>query len=329
MLRRICRKETLKLQRRSTLTMMALAWIHPGFTIADDDSPLNVNLQFKTWGGKQFWTDIRIQGDWRIQRNHYTHHCRILDNRNVRRAWGSFNQCQERFDALVADGTIRPYRKKIVVLLHGVIRTRNSLEPVGRYLKGRQAVDVLSWGYASTRQTITDHAEQFGELLSHFPEESEIYLVGHSLGNIVVRRYLKINQDDRIKRMVMLAPPNQGSSLARAVDDNVLFETLWGVSGKELANGFPELEAQLATPDFEFGIIAGKLDSQLVRNPLVKGPGDLVVSVEETKLRGAVDFRTVNSTHTRIMNQKETLEYVHRFLKNGYFQSPNTKQPIQ
>ena len=318
----------MKFTRRSTLALLALAYVHPGVSLADDDSPLNINLQLKTFGGKQFWTDIRIQNGWRIQRNHYTRHCRILDHRSIRQAWGSFNQCQQRFDEFVENGMIRPYKKKIIVLLHGVIRTRNSLDSLAQYLQDHNAADVISWGYASTRQTIQQHATKFGELLSHFPEDSDVYLVGHSMGNIIVRSYLKRQQDKRLKRMVMLAPPNKGSAFGRAVNDQFLFEALWGVSGQELGAGFKKLEEQLATPKFEFGIIAGQLESNLLRNPLLSGPSDLVVEVEETKLQGATDFRTVDSTHTRIMNQRETLQYVQRFLKSGYFETATTRNPI-
>ena len=123
----------------------------------------------------------------------------------------------------------------------------------------------------------------------------------------------------------MSAPPNQGSSFGRAVNDNILFESIWGISGQELANGFDDLELQLAAPDFEFGILAGVMTSNLVRNPLLDGPNDLVVTVEESKLAGIRDFRTVNSTHTRIMNQHETLQYVHRFLK---VVTLNRNQPV-
>ena len=137
--------------RRKTLATLALAFLHSNFAISNDESPLNINLQFKTLGGKQFWTDIRVQGDWRIQRNHYTNHCRVLDGKNVRRAWGSYDQCQERFDTLVQDGTIRPYKQKIIVLLHGVIRTKNSLEPLGKYLRDRQAADCLLYTSPSPR----------------------------------------------------------------------------------------------------------------------------------------------------------------------------------
>lgn len=317
------------LTRCSTLALMALAFALPHSSSGDENSPSNFNLPFKTFGGKQFWTDIRVQDGWRIQRNHYTEHCRILDDKNVRQSWGSFNQCQQRFNAFVEAGKIRPYKKKIFVLLHGVIRTRNSFDPLKHYLQDQNVADIICWGYASTRQSINQHADKFAALLSHFPKDAEIYLVGHSMGNVVVRRYLKTNSDKRIKRMVMLAPPNQGSAFGRAVNDHLIFEVLWGVSGQELGGELTKLVEQLETPNFEFGIIAGKLEMNLIRNPLLEGPSDLVVAVKETKLRGASDFRTVNSTHTRIMNQPETLQYVQRFLKSGYFESATTKQPIK
>ena len=315
--------------RRSILALMTLAIASPNLSLAGDESPFNFNLPLKTFGGKQFWTDVRIQSGWRIQSNHYTGHCRILDEKNVRRTWGSLKHCRKIFDAFVDDGTIRPYQKKIIVLLHGVIRTRNSLDPLGRYLQSRNAADIISWGYASTRQTISQHADKFGELLGDFPKDAEIFLVGHSMGNIVVRSYLKTRTDKRIKRMVMLAPPNQGSAFGRTVNDNVLFEALWGISGQQLGGNFQALEEQLGTPDFKFGIIAGHLEHVPIRNPLLDGPSDLVVSVKETKLSGASDFRTVNSTHTRIMNQRETLQYVHHFLKHGYFETAETQLPIK
>ena len=270
-----------------------------------------------------------MQSGWRLQSNHYTGHFRILDDKNVRQAWGAFQHCQKIFAKFVDDGTIKPYQKKIIVLLHGVIRTRNSLDLLGRYLQSRNAVDIIDWSYASTRQTIRQHADKFGEMLSHFPEDAEIFLIGHSMGNIVVRSYLKTKTDKRIKRMVMLAPPNQGSAFGRTVNDNVLFEALWGVSGQQLGGDFQKLEKQLGTPDFEFGIIAGHLENNLIRNPLLVGPSDLVVAVDETKLRGASDFRIVNSTHTRIMNQRETLQYVQNFLNRGYFETAETRQPIK
>ena len=46
-----------------------------------------INLPFPTFGGKQIWADQFVCAGWRIQRNHYTGHHRLLDPNNFRRAW--------------------------------------------------------------------------------------------------------------------------------------------------------------------------------------------------------------------------------------------------
>src|SRR5262245_60679930 len=52
------------------------------------------NLAWKSLGGEQFWTDELVYGRWRIQRNEFTEHHRLLDPANVRRAWGTEEECR-------------------------------------------------------------------------------------------------------------------------------------------------------------------------------------------------------------------------------------------
>lgn len=47
------------------------------------------NINFPTMGGEVMWNNIAKYNGWRVQQNTITHHCRILDPNNVRRAWGS------------------------------------------------------------------------------------------------------------------------------------------------------------------------------------------------------------------------------------------------
>ena len=48
-----------------------------------------LNIELPTLGGKQFWTDHRWWNGWRIQYNHTLDHWRLIDDRSIRRAWGS------------------------------------------------------------------------------------------------------------------------------------------------------------------------------------------------------------------------------------------------
>ena len=85
----------------------------------------------------------------------------------------------------------------------------------------------------------------------------EIDFVCHSLGNLVVRRYLgeasqaepRWKPDPRIKRMVMLGPPNNGAPLRRAASRTTSSTpVVAGPSGKQLARTWDECQKLLATP---------------------------------------------------------------------------------
>ncbi len=292
-------------------------------------SPLHFNLRTKTIGGKQFWTDLRIQEGWRIQQNIFTQHYRLLDPKDIRHEWGALNKCEATFNRFIRLGYIRPYKKRVIILLHGIIRARGSMDSMDKYLRGRIAGSVLNMAYASTRDTLEHHAEALRSVLANIPAECDISFVCHSMGNLVVRRFFHRWQDSRITRVVMLAPPNQGSALGTMFHNYQLFETVWGISGQELTAGFEALKTKLAVPPCEFGIIAGVYSGKILQNNLLAGANDLVVTVEETKLPGARDFRSVATTHTRIMTNVEVQRLTTLFLQRGYFETATTRTPLK
>ena len=292
-------------------------------------SPLHFNLRTKTSGGKQYWTDLRIQDGYRIQQHTITKHYRLLDPKDIRHQWGTLKKCEVTFNRFIEAGHIRPYKKQVIILLHGIIRTRGSMDPMDKYLRGRIAGSVLNMTYASTRDTLEHHAEALHSILGHIPNECDISFVGHSMGNLVIRRFFHRWQDPRITRVVMLAPPNQGSALGTMFHDYQLFETVWGISGQEITAGFEFLKTKLAVPPCEFGIIAGISPNKILQNNLLEGPNDLVVTVEETKLAGAIDFRSVNTTHTRIMANTEVQRFTYLFLRRGYFETATTRTSLK
>ena len=299
--------------------------------VPQDDKPSawRLNLRTKTTGGKQFWTDVRIQSGWRIQQNIYTKHFRVLDSKNYRHAWGTRKQCDATFEGFIDAGEIQPYRKRVIILLHGLARTRSSMDRMQKHLQGKMVATVLNMTYASTRNSLEQHTAALHSVLKHIPNTCEISFVCHSLGNIVVRRFLHTRQDPRITRIVMLAPPNQGTALGTLFQDNEIFKAVWGTSGKQITSTFTEVQRTLAVPTSEFAIIAGAMENHLIQNRLLQGENDMVLTVKETLLSGAVDFRTLNSTHTRIMVQPKTLQWTTRFLQSGYFETPQTTAPIK
>ena len=70
-------------------------------------------------------------------------------------------------------------------------------------------------------------------------------------------------------------------------------------------------------PPCPFCIVAGELpDSPLLKNPLLPGKGDFIVTVEETKLAGATKTVVLPVMHTYLMSDprviQTTLDFVGR-----------------
>ena len=117
--------------------------------------------------------------------------------------------------------------------------------------------------------------------------------------------------------------------MARLLRSSLSFKVLAGVSGGELSNSWEQLEPTLATPEFEFAIIAGgQVGQSKLNNILLTGKDDFTVSVEETKLIGASDFQIRPLIHTTMMKDKEVFQVTLRFFENGYLKSALSRTPL-
>ncbi|MGI9516233.1 MAG: esterase/lipase family protein [Pirellulaceae bacterium] len=292
----------------------------------------NWNLPTKTLGGKQFWTDFVNRHGYRIQQHVMTSHFRLLSPTDVRIAWGNFAACRQKLDEIILEKDVPPVTGRVLIVVHGLARTRAAMNPIVRYLAENSDLHVINMSYASTRGSISNHSEALASIIEHLPDADEISFLGHSMGSIVVRYYLGTEDnahDPRFHRMVMLAPPNHGSRLAMRLQDNVIFKTFWGASGQDLSRHWTELSSSLATPEFEFGIIAGaQPDDAAISNPLIGGANDLVVTVAETRLVGASDFHQQPVLHSFIMNDAEVHQATLSFLDNGWFRTADARQPV-
>lgn len=293
-------------------------------------------LTMRTLGGVQFWSDELIYQGWRIQRHVLTEHCRLLDSHNYRHASGTYDECWQRFESLKQELAIPPLRGRVVIALHGTGRTRNSMAAMCEFL-AENGYTPINVSYASTRNRIENHAASLSRVIENLgPYVSEINFVAHSMGNLIIRHYLadhtdparNIRPDPRIRRIVMLGPPNNGTQMAARVKDNKLFQMLWGVSGVQMASEWNQLAPHLATPECEFGVIAGGSGEDSGRNPLVEGDDDMVVSVAETRLVGATDFLVLPALHSFLMSDQTACVCTLRFLRHGYFISAAKRQPI-
>ena len=161
---------------------------------ADDDHvPVGgmPNVPSQTLGGQQWWGDEMCFHGWRIQRHVLTSHCRLLDDTNRRRAWGTYEYCQARLIEMRDKQGLPPMQGKVVILLHGMFRTRASMHKLADYLESQGDFAVLRVSYPSTRASLDEHAQALATIIAGLgPQVTEIDLVAHSLGNLVVRLLL-------------------------------------------------------------------------------------------------------------------------------------------
>jgi pimeloyl-ACP methyl ester carboxylesterase len=294
-----------------------------------------LNAPAPTLGGRQFWADELFFHDWHIQRNVFTGHYRLLDGSNVRRAWGSYDECVAKLDDVKRRQNLPAMQGPAVIVLHGLFRNPSSMRHMASYLRETGGYTVFNVAYPTTRGSVADHAAGLAKVIRGLEGIDELNFVCHSLGNLVVRHYLADHTDDeagrapdpRIKRMVMLGPPNQGAQMAEAFADVRLFHMVAGTSASQIAR-WKELESRLTIPRCQFGILAGGRGGAGGYNPLLNGDNDFVVSVESTRLAGATDFAVLPVVHTLMMDDAKVQEYTLRFLRHGHFISADQRHPL-
>ncbi|MCY4572993.1 MAG: alpha/beta fold hydrolase [Gemmatimonadetes bacterium] len=212
-----------------------------------------------------------------------------------------------------------PGEGETVVLAHGLGRTRASMAVLKQRLEWAgyrvESVAYDSRG-ASFPEQVTTLAAAVERCCAEVPV---IHFVGHSLGGLVIRGYLGDNRPAGLGRVVMLAPPNQGSLFVEWLGEVPGGTEALGPVGATLGTGSTDLPATLPPPDYEMGIIAGTRSVHPIGPIAIPGPDDGIVSVEQARVEG-VPMLVLPRSHYLIMNSRHTAEAVIRFLRTGSFE---------
>ena len=203
-----------------------------------------------------------------------------------------------------------------VVCIHGALRSRAGMWPTALYLR-RQGMDARTFGYATRKGGLEDHARGLDEFLREWLGElpPRVGFVTHSMGGLVVRAWLAHCDPGVDVRVAMLSPPNQGSALARANDANPLFHLLYGQAASVLREpGIPGLPP--APDNAEVLVLAGGRGDPRGYNPALSGDDDGVVAVEEMSLPGMA-FEFVGGMHSVLQWTPSILDRAASFLAEG------------
>jgi triacylglycerol lipase len=206
-----------------------------------------------------------------------------------------------------------------VVLLHGLARTSSAMNPLEEALN-EAGFATVNRGYPSRDAVIQELAPlAVEEGISECPSDQSVHFVTHSLGGILVRYYLQNNELPRLGRVVMLAPPNQGSEVVDKISWVPGYYLFNGPAGYQLGTDEDSIPLNLGPVEFELGIIAGSKTVNPILSQYLENPDDGKVSVENAKVEGMDDFIVVPHSHTFLMRADVVIEQTLLFLQEGRF----------
>ena len=260
---------------------------------------------FFTLGGGQFWEDLFVCQEWRIQRNITSGNIRLLDRWDIIREEGSYGKCLETFNKYAEALELKTFDDQhVVILLHGFSQTRNIFKFMEKELalKGLSTVAV---NYPSMQRGIKEHALQLKTLLNNLSGAKSFSVVTFGAGSVVLDSLIsnepEFIKQSSIKSIIKIAPFIKMGSLAKFMMNNQLIGFVFGKMGKELCN----YKAEACN---YAGINSGIL--RVKNSP----------SVENLqKLFGIDNVLDTKSTKSKVLCKSETCKAVFNFLKNANF----------
>jgi triacylglycerol lipase len=194
------------------------------------------------------------------------------------------------------------------------------MQPLARALD-REGFSTLNIPYPSGRMPI-DHL--VARVRSHVEEiagDHPVNFITHSLGGILVRSLMTGQVPWQWGKIVMLAPPNQGSEIVDWARKHPPLHQALGPAGRALGSDGAPRDLPTLPPGIEAAVIMGNRCSIPVFRNLLGRENDGIVSTAKGRLDGLRGFSVINADHTFIQMHPETIRLSLGFLKTGAWPS--------
>lgn len=201
-----------------------------------------------------------------------------------------------------------------VLLLHGAWMNRLVMAYLTHALR-REGFAARALGYRTMRDPLEAHLSRLANQIANV-DAPRVHLVGHSLGGVIVLRYLQRVADPRVLRAVLLGSPVGGCRAAADLAGRIGGELMMGQS---LAVWREPVDVSVDSR-FEIGAIAGTraLGLGAVVTHLPK-PNDGVVCLDETKFPALRDHLALPLGHTMMLVSSRVARQTTAFLRTGAF----------
>jgi alpha-beta hydrolase superfamily lysophospholipase len=203
-----------------------------------------------------------------------------------------------------------------LIYVHGLWMNGTESLFLRRRLQKQLGIPVHAFHYRSVTATIADATAGLQQLVRELAPKT-LHLIAHSLGGLVVYRWLEQFPDQPPGRVVFLGVPALASQTAVTVARRAWART---PLGRCIAEEYLTERSRRWTANRELGIIAGTHAVGLGRL-FVKfdEDSDGTVAVSETRLPGATDLVTLPVSHTGMVLSARVAREAATFFQTGRF----------
>ncbi|TOG51098.1 triacylglycerol lipase [Vibrio parahaemolyticus] len=201
-----------------------------------------------------------------------------------------------------------------IIILHGLYMHGLVMQPLSQKLrKLGYETQVLSYNTVAI-----DESSLFDSIDHSLNPLTANVLVGHSLGGLMIKRYLANRKPTTslISHVVAIGSPLKGASIVGRIQDL----GLGAILGNSPHHGLNKHDDAWAFPQ-KLGSIAGTVPIGarllLIRNDNTMSDG--TVTVEETRLDGMQDHIEVKQTHTSLIYNTFVPQQIDHFIRTDYF----------
>lgn len=223
--------------------------------------------------------------------------------------------------SLVLAHTAHASEPDCVVLLHGIGMQGYVMKRIQHALT-TDGYRVVNVSYPSRELPFEQLAGEYlpAQLQEHgVARAPHLHFITHSMGSLIVRKLIHDARPANLGRVVMIGPPNHGSTAADEADEFALLRKYMGENLGRLGTGENSIAGTLGPADFDLGIIAGNTTSVTIFGRVLSGQNDGAVTVESARLEGMHDFIVVPYSHTAMLWRDEVVQQALTYLREGKF----------